>query len=336
MRSLTAILLLTACGGSSDPEDPTPDTPTVEPCTPEDVTIPLGAATSWQLGALGVEGAAQPWFVLAKQLDQVTDFVIVDPDGTETTVMPGIPNATGQNVIAIELAGKRCFAMHTFDEEFHFACEGGAVEIPGLDLGGKMSAVVVDGTVHVFGQDFAAYQELRRTSGSWQPIEKFESSVSKAEDAVRFQGNAVSCFLNIDDHASIDTLSGDPIYGEGIATWCRLIANGNELTVLTDLGITSFTGSTLGGWQPTAADSRPLAVGHRDAADFAVLRRDNQRIELQPLPNGTPTVLATLTGSSDAAHAVVAEDRIVVSTLANRFENGQTTFELRSSTRCMD
>ena len=229
MRSLTAVLLLTACGGSSDPSDPTPDTPTVEPCTPEDVTIPLGAATSWQLGALGVDGAAQPWFVLAKQMDQVTDFVILDPDGTETVVMPGIANATGQNVITIELDGKRCFAMHTFDEEFHFACEGGAVEIPGLDLGGKMTSVVVNDTVHVFGQDFAAYQELRRTGGSWLPIEKFESSVSKAEDAVRFQGNAASCFLNVDDHASIDTLAGDPIYGEGIATWCRLIANGNEL-----------------------------------------------------------------------------------------------------------
>ncbi len=322
MRSLSLVLVLTACGGSSD--DPAGDAPTSQPCVPKDDSTQLADATSWQLGATAVDDAGT-WFVLAKQHDDVTDFVIADATGELSAPITGIANASGHNVATVTLDGKRCFAMHTFDENFHFACEGSPVEIPDLDLGGKMSVVADGSTVHAFGQDFAAYHELRRTGGVWGQVEKFESSISKAEDAVRSQGNVVSCFLSTGDNASIDTLSGDAIYGEGTATWCRLIPDGSSLGVLTDLGLTTFTGATLGNWQPTAADVRPLAVGTREGTPFAVLRRDD-RVELQPLPSGAPTVLLE---SSGPVQAVIDNDRVILTSL-------RSNSELSSSTRCLE
>jgi hypothetical protein len=330
MRS-SLLVVIAACGSPGDSPLPGDAPPVVEPCSPSDDTIALAADSSWMLGSIAVDEAG-PWFALAKQRDSVTDFVIVDRSGEVATLIPGVANASGLDVAAVQVAGERCVAMHTFDEEFHFACEGGNVEIPGLDLGGKMKVIQVDDTVHAFGQDFAAYHELRRTGGSWFPIEKFESSVSKAEDAVRYRGSAVACFLDIDDRASIDLLQGDPVYGDGIATWCRLIPDDDELGVLTDLGFTTFTGRTLGGWQPTAADVRPLAVGRRDGAMFAVIRRED-RVELQPLPTGAPTVLRTLSGSSEFAQAVFDGDRVIVTSVKSTFEAGA---ELTSSTRCME
>lgn len=333
MRSLSLFLVLTACGSSEDPVagDAPPVTP---PCTPGDDVLPLAVDSSWTLGAIAVDETG-PWFALAKQRDSVTDFVIADRTGELATLIPGIANASGLDVEALEVGGKRCIAMHTFDEEFHFACEGSGVEIPGLDLGGKMTALQVGSTTHVFGQDFAAYHELRRTGGTWGAVEKFESSVSKAEDAVRHDGRAVACFLDIDDHASIDRLDGDPVYGEGTATWCRLISGDSGLGVLTDLGLTTFTGSTLGGWQPTAVDVKPLAVGTRDGAAFAVLRRED-RVELQPLPTGTPTLLRTLSGSSESAQATFDNDRVIVTSVKSTFVDGTSRSELTASTRCME
>lgn len=333
MRSLGLVLVLSACGASEDPA-PGDAPPVVVPCTPSDDTVALATDSSWQLGAAAVDDAG-PWFVLAKQRDSATDFVIVDRAGEGATLIPGIANASGQNVATVEVGGKRCIAMHTFDEKFHFACEGGSVEIPGLDLGGRMNVVQVNSTTHVFGQDFAAYHELRRSGGSWGEVEKFESSISKSEDAVRFQSGVASCFLNIDDHASIDTLQGEPVYGEGVATWCRLMPGpDNELGVLTDIGLTTFTGGTLGGWQPTAADVRPLAVGRRGGEMFAVIDRDD-RIELQPLPTGTPTVLRTVS-SSETAQATIDGDRVIVTSVKSTFEAGEQHFELTASTRCME
>lgn len=330
MRSLSLVLVLAACGGASD--DPAGDAPTSQPCVPADDSTPLVDATSWQLGATAVDGAGS-WFVLAKQHDNVTDLVIADATGELSAPITGIANASGTTIATVNLDGKRCFAMHTFDEKFQFACEGGPAENPDLELGGKMSVVADGSTVHAFGQDFAAYHELRRTGGTWSQVEKFESSISKAEDAVISQGNVVSCFLSTGDNASIDTLSGDPVYGEGIATWCRLLPDGSSLGVLTDLGFTTFTGATLGNWQPTAVEVRPLAVGTRAGSPFAVIRRDD-RVELQPLPTGTPTVL--LTAGSDSVQAVIQGDRVILASLRSSFESGTTRYELIQSTRCME
>lgn len=329
MRSLSLVLGLAACGGASD--DPAGDAPASQPCVPADDTTQLTGATSWQLGATAVDDAGT-WFVLAKQHDEVTDFVIADATGELSAPITGIANASGATIATVNLDGKRCFAMHTFDENFHFVCEGGSVEIPDLELGGKMSVVADGSTIHAFGQDFAAYHELRRTGGTWAPVEKFESSISKAEDAVLSQGNVVSCFLSTGDNASLDTLSGDPIYGDGTATWCRLLPDGNSLGVLTDLGFTTFTGGTLGNWQPTAVDVRPLAVGTRAGSPFAVIRRAD-RVELQPLPTGTPTVL--LTASAEML-AVIDNDRVIVTSLRSIFEAGATRYELTRTTRCLD
>lgn len=330
MRSFSLVLVLAACGGTDDPPGDVP--PAEQPCVPGDQTTALGAAQSWALGAAAVD-AEGPWFVLAKNQDAGSEIVIADATGVTSSPITGIDNTSGFTVATVQIDGKRCFAMHTFDEEFHFVCEGGTVEVPGLDLGGRMIAVQDGGTVHVFGQDFAAYHGLRRTGGTWSQVEKFESSISKAEDAVRSQGNVVSCFLSTADHASIDTLSGDPVYGEGIAEWCRLIPNGSELGVLTNLGYTTFSGSTLGGWQPTAVEDVPLAVGVREGSMFAVMRRED-RIELQPLPTGAPTTLTT--GTSGAVHAVFADDRVIVTSMTTAFENNQSTATLTASTRCME
>jgi hypothetical protein len=65
---------------------------------------------------------------------------------------------------------------------------------------------------------------------------------------------------------------------------------------------------------------------------FAVIRRED-RVELQPLPTGAPTVLRTLSGSSEFAQAVFDGDRVIVTSVKSTFEAGA---ELTSSTRCME
>ena len=151
---------------------------------------------------------------------------------------------------------------------------------------------------------------------------------------MRFRGRATSCFLDINDRPSIDTLVGDPTYGEGIATWCRLIENGDQLGVLTNLGFTNFTGGTLGGWLPTAVEVRPVAVGRVDEQMFAVLRRDD-RVELQPLPTGEPTLLRML-GSGEQPQAMFDGDRLILSTVKSIFDNGSSRFELTSTRRSLE
>lgn len=323
-----SLVLCAAC--SSDPSPGGDDAP--GPCEPGDEVVELDVDHGWALDAMMIDDRG-PWVVLEKRRDNTSSFVIADHTGEVATLVAGLTETSGLAIAPVVVDGKRCIAMHVFDEQFRFACEDGSVEMPGLDIDGRLAAVQdTRGAVHVFGQDFAAYHELRREAGTWQGVEKFESSISTAQDAVLLGGRVASCFLSTGALPSID-LDGDISYGADRAQWCRLIA-GDTLGVLTDLGLTTFTGSGLGAWQPTGLAVRPLAVASRRGAAYAVVHRDD-RVELQPLPTGEPVVLRTLSGAENA-HAVIDGDRVFVIAVKPIIEPERTRYELASSTRCIE
>jgi len=329
MRSIVLTLVIASCSSGEPPGGG--DAPSAD-CEPTDTSFDLDIDHGWALDGMAVDERG-PWVVLEKKRDGVSSLVIADATGEVATLVDGLTETSGLALAPVVVDGTRCIAMHVFDEVFRFACEDGSVETPGLDLEGRLAAVQgTDGAIHVFGQDFAAYHELRRVGGSWSGVEKFESSISTAEDAVVFEGGVASCFLSTGGHPSIDH-GNDIVYGTDTAHWCRLIP-GSELGVLTDLGLATFTGSAIGSRQPTGIDVRPLAVGRRDGVAFAVVHRED-RVELQSLPDGTPTMLRTLTGAENA-HAVIDGRRVSVISVRPLFEAAGTRYQLLASTRCME
>ena len=182
MRSIVLTFVLAACTSSTEVGG-ADDAPPPDACVPADDKVDLALDHGWALDAMALDERG-PWVVLEKRRDNVSSFVIADRTGEVATLLDGITQTSGLAIAPVVVDGKRCIAMHVFDEVFRLACEGGSVEMPGLDIDGRIAAVQgPDGAVHVFGQDFAAYHELRREAGRWRGVEKFESSISTAEDA---------------------------------------------------------------------------------------------------------------------------------------------------------
>jgi hypothetical protein len=326
-RILLTIVLCAAC--SSSDEAPGGDDSSVE-CEPTDETIDLAEDHGWALQAMTSDERG-PWSVLERRRDGASSLVIADRTGEVATLVSGLDHTAGMAIAPLVVDGKRCIALHLFDEKLQFACEGGTVETPGLDIAGRLAAVQgADASVHVFGQDFAAYHELRRDGGVWREIEKFESSVSSAEDAVALGASVASCFRSTGGFPSID-IDDDIAYGTEPAQWCRLLP-GTELGVLTDLGLTTFSNNKLGAWVSTALEQRPLAVDGA-VSPVAVVHRED-RVELQPLPSGTPTVLRTL-ASAENAHAAIRGDRVFLISVKPILDPDRTRYQLVSSTRCL-
>jgi len=333
MRSLTLSIVVCAACGSSSPNsgDDAPDAKPVT-CEPKQDVVDLAADHGWAMQGMSAD-ARGPWVVVDKRRDGVSSLVIADRTGEVTTLVDGLTDTSGVRVAPLVVDDKRCIAMHFLDETFQLACEDGTIETPDLELGGKLTAIATSkGTVHVFGQQFAAYHELRREDGVWREVEKFESSISEAEDAVAAGASFASCFLSSSKKAGID-FGPDIAYGASTAKWCRLIP-GEPLGVLSDLGLATFSGNVVSGWVPTAvAAQRPAAVGRMNGAPVAVVRRDLD-VELQPLPTGTPILLRTAANSAENTHAVVRDDRVEIISVKALLESPQTRYQLISSTHC--
>jgi len=329
MRSMYLSIVLCACGSSSSPETPGTEAPAA--CTPTNNVIDLATDHGWALWGMRAD-ARGPWVLVEKKQNGLSDYVILDGTGEVATLASGIPDSSGTRVEPVSFDGKRCVAMHTLNETFSFACEGSAIETPPHELGGDMRAVATGTTLHVFGQQFAAYHELRRDDGTWRQVEKFESSISEAEDAITTGGGFASCFLSTGGKASIDQGGSDFSYGT-VAKWCRLIP-GDTIGVLTDKGLSTFSGGAFTTPEPSAlAADRPVAVGRVAGQPVAVVRRGTN-VELQPLPNGTPTVLRAAE-SAENAHAAILSDRIAVFGVKALHDTATTRYQLIASTHCL-
>jgi hypothetical protein len=318
-----SMLLCAACGSSDSP--PGGDGGPTEQCEPADQTLELATDKNWVLR--GIAADRKPWALLIEEAtdnSNVGNLVIAEADGMGATLVTGIPNATQIDAAPVVFEGKRCAVYKPFGQDMRFACEGGLDEDTTIDADARSGElVVVDdaGTVRVFAERFAAYTELRRSSaGAWTEVEKFESSISSAEDAVRFDGRIVTCFLAFDDHPGMD-IDGDTHTAPEQAQWCRLIP-GSQLGVLTDLGLTTFTSRAFGSWTPTAVTARPIAVGGGDTP-FALVAAGAEILK-QPLPSGTPEPIAPLAGS--LTRALIDGERITLVAV--------TSTQLVTTTRC--
>ena len=318
-----SMLLCAACGSSDSP--PGGDAGPVEQCEAGEQRLELAADKNWVLR--GVAADSKPWALLIEEAtdnSNVGNLVIADADGLGATLVTGIANATQIDAAPVVFEGKRCAVYKPFSQDMRFACEGGLDEDTTIDASarsGELIAVNDAGTVRVFAERFAAYTEVRRSpAGGWAEVEKFESSISSAQDAVRFEGRIVTCFLAFDDHPGMD-IDGDTHAAPEQAQWCRLIP-GSQLGVLTDLGLTTFANRAFGSWRPTPVTTRPLAVGGGDMP-FALVATATDILK-QPLPSGTPAPIAPLVGSFN--HALIADDRITIVAVSGT--------QLVTTTRC--
>jgi hypothetical protein len=323
MHRIPLALVLAACGSPSSNDV---DATQLPRCEPTNDVFDLTQGHFMQGMTADDRG---PWAVASKSTNGVGSLVIADRTGIVGTLATGLADTDGR-IAPVSVGGKRCVALHFNDGKFQFHCEDGSVETPTLELEGDMTAVANGSTVHVFGQEFASYHELRRDNGTWSEVEKFESSISEPEHAIAFGGGFASCFISTGGKASVET---DDIYYGPPASWCRLIGGGSSLGVLTDQGLTTFSG-TFSAVEPTAlGNQRPIAVGRLRGKPVAVVRRDLS-VELQPLPQGTPTVLRTLANSAENPHAVVFGDGIVIISVKPIFDPQTTRYQLVSSTHC--
>jgi hypothetical protein len=98
------------------------------------------------------------------------------------------------------------------------------------------SVVYADGSLSVFSEDFVAYTEFRRSpSGQWKQIPKFVSSISIPQDSVLHSNEALTCFTDTRNKASLD-FNGTLYTSTDDANSCFVTGDETSAYVLTEKG----------------------------------------------------------------------------------------------------
>lgn len=341
LRKTVVLLALAAC--SSDDESLSPDggDPGAR-CQSSDQRVELDPSATYVMrGAAADERGA--WALLEHRSNGTGgDLVIPDEGGERTKLLTGIADFNAIRVVPLTVDGRRCVAYTKAGSggTAKLACEGVAEQDSAQDLSVREGRLVAlqspDGVVHIYGQSFSAYTEVRRTTdGAWRDIEKFESSISSAQDGLLRGSGAVTCLLTTGNHPAID-VDGDIHPSPDTARWCTLASTPSQLGVLTDLGYTTFSGTTFGAWQPTSIASRPLAMvsGERPAA--IAVSATGDAIQLVPLPSGEPSTLRAVDASSGDATSFSVVQRSADEIVLFSLPRSGTSYALARSTRCLE
>jgi hypothetical protein len=342
LRKTVVLLVLAACSSTSSSDDtPAPDggDPGAR-CEPADQVVALDPSATYIMRGAASD-ARGAWALLERRTSGAAgDLVIADESGELATLVSGLADLPSTEAAPLTVDGRRCIVYAPFNDTVRLACEGHAEEDSALDLEADQGRLVAiqspDGVVHAYGQDFAAYTEARRIGpGSWRDIEKFESSISSAQDVLLRGADPIICLLATPGRPAIDD-GADIYYSADRARWCMLVSTPSELGVLTDLGYTTFSGTSLGGWQPTSIDTRPLAMvsGAQPAAISPSAAGD--AIQLVPLPSGEPTILRTADASSGDASSFSAVQQSADELVLFSLPFNGTSYSLAKSTRCLE
>lgn len=249
--------------------------------------------------------------------------------------------------VALDFGGDRCAVYVRSGETLKFACEGGTPEDSGVEMSaggggnagrGLVPLALPDGSLVVYGQGRSASYDaaMRDATGSWQEVEKNESSISWADDAVLHLGQPVTCFIGAGGSASIDM--GAQKVGLGLASnRCRMLATADRLHLLLSDGHVSLAWDAL----LPAAQPTPVDVGTSDPGplfalgDHAYVIADRgTSVDAVPLTGGDAIALDA-EGALDAMRVDGSIFRGVSSeTVANA--DGSVMAEIRMSTRCLD
>jgi len=346
-------LLLAATQGCSDGNDNAPDGgvdldagPT---CTDADQSVTVMVSDVeigpglFQLAAWNLSARLTPTSVLAYQGDEtgVQRIAVLEPTGI--TEIATIPDASSLPLRAASVPNSSCAVLHGAMNLSYF-CPGESLEGSSFDLNwdAPLYPVQTSGSLFLYTQNFAAFTELERTGpGRWVEHEQFESSISYPTDATLAGDRPIACFIDIDDRAVV-TYAGSRHHTTEAARWCKLAVDGDTVHILTDIGYTTRSLSSLtgeGSFEVTATTltERPDRLLVLDGAPY-ILLRSVETIDLWPVTTGEPIHVPRPEGSMLLADwDASARALTVISADAERTGSGpEHPQTIRFQTHCID
>ncbi len=201
-------------------------------------------------------------------------------------------------VDAVDTGGVRCALASRSNAGVRFVCEDGTDEAVDPDASSSLvhTVVTAGGVVHGFTQSNSSFTEFRRDeAGVWSEVEKFQSSVSYAGDALSVDGVPLSCFyfetsgLGGLDYGNVEVAELSD------ALNCKLAYDGETVFVASD---TSMVRTSPGvGWVinsvPIVLEGTLLDLFPVDGEPFAVVRPEDldAPLSIKALPAGPSTSL---------------------------------------------